>query len=159
MTTMMRRLLALAVLAFWQGGFTFYASVVVPMAQAQIGHTRQGFITRHVTDYLNVSGAVALLVLVWDSATPTPAARARRLRWISWLVMALTLVVLVWLHGRMEGLLEVEDVNVVDRPTFRGYHRCYLWVNTVQWSFALIYTAAMVWAWRAEDRAWGEPGA
>ena len=62
----LRRYLVLLALSFWQGGFTFYAAVVVPVGQEVFGHLRQGFITRQVTVYLNLAGAVALLVLVWD---------------------------------------------------------------------------------------------
>jgi hypothetical protein len=45
--------LTLIALFFWQGGFTFYASVVVPIGQEVFGPLRQGFLTRQVTVYLN----------------------------------------------------------------------------------------------------------
>ncbi len=63
---LLRRFLVLLALFFWQGGFTFYAAVVVPIGQHVFGHLRQGFVTRQVTVYLNLAGAVALLILVWD---------------------------------------------------------------------------------------------
>src|SRR5579871_1207813 len=66
---LVRRYLVLTALMFWQGGFTFYAAVVVPIGTAQLGGaTEQGFITRHVAWYLNVAGAVALVILAWDAA-------------------------------------------------------------------------------------------
>src|SRR2546428_9021513 len=67
MVTFLRRFLVLAALMFWQGGFTFYAAVVVPVGQQVLGSDlEQGFITRQVTQWLNVAGAVALVPLAWD---------------------------------------------------------------------------------------------
>ena len=39
MLILLRRFLVLAALFFWQGGFTFYASVVVPVGQQVFGHS------------------------------------------------------------------------------------------------------------------------
>ena len=55
---LLRRLLVLAAFAFWQGGFTFYAAVVVPVGTEVLGSSmEQGSITRRVTVYLNMAGA------------------------------------------------------------------------------------------------------
>src|SRR5437588_3457741 len=98
--SLLRRLVVLAALMFWQGGFTFYAAVVVPIGQDVLGsHLEQGFITRRVTVYLNLAGAVALLPLVWDAvATRDPAAWRRWLRLLLWLALAVALVALYRLH-------------------------------------------------------------
>lgn len=150
---MFRRFLVLAALMFWQGGFVFYASVVVPVGQDELAsHTRQGFITRRVTDWLNVSGAVALLPLAWDvAAVPDPSARRRRGRWLTWLGMAALLVALAVLHRHLEGLLDTQAKTLRDAETFRPGHRLYLWLSTVQFACALAYTLLTLWAWRAED--------
>ena len=64
MLTLLRRFLVVSALMFWQGGFLFYASIVVPIGQEVLPTPQdQGFITRHVTKSMNVSGAVALLPL------------------------------------------------------------------------------------------------
>ena len=50
--TLGRRLLLLIGLMFWQGGFLFYAAVVVPVGTRVLGsETEQGFITQSVTNY------------------------------------------------------------------------------------------------------------
>src|SRR5260370_16274673 len=73
MPTLVRRVLVLAALMFWQGGFTFYAAVVVPVGQDVLGsHLAQGFITRQVTNYLNLAGGLALGILGWESKSPSP---------------------------------------------------------------------------------------
>jgi hypothetical protein len=155
MTAVLRRLLVLAVLLFWQGGFTFYASVVVPLGQEVLhSHRAQGFITRRVTNYLNLAGAAALLPLAWDAAGCRDACRRRRLlRWACWVGMALTLAALAWMHGQMDALLDPEERSILSHRAFRPWHRAYLWVSTVQWAFALLYSLLMVLAWRQEDRA------
>ncbi len=149
-----RRYLALAALFFWQGGFTFYAAVVVPVGQDVLGtHFEQGLITRGVTVYLNLAGAVALLPLVWDAVgTRDSSAWRRRLRLLLWLGMAAALVALYRLHPLVDQYLELDSHNLTDRRAFRHYHRLYLWVSTVQWGFALVYLLLTLLAWRAEDR-------
>jgi hypothetical protein len=68
--TLVRRWLLLWALMFWQGGFTSYGGVVVPVGSAVLGSEQEpGFITRSVTNYLNLAGAVALAVWGWDLMT------------------------------------------------------------------------------------------
>jgi hypothetical protein len=152
--TLLRRFLVLIALMFWQGGFTFYAAVVVPIGQAVLqSHLEQGFITRQVTNYLNIAGAVALLCLAWDSMeSKDPAAVRGRIRWVTWLVMVLSLAILVWLHGSLDELLDPETRSLLDRRPFRSLHRLYLWISTLQWGCAVVYSVLTLAAWRREDR-------
>jgi hypothetical protein len=152
MMPLLRRLFVITALLFWQGGFTFYAAVVVPVAQEQLGHRRQGFITRQVTHYLNAAGAVSLVPLAWDAAVSgDPSQRRRRGRWLTCMVLAVCLVLLVGLHLAMDQLLDVEGFRVLDESAFRRAHRGYLWVSTVQWAAAIGYTWLALIAWRQED--------
>ena len=48
---------------FWLGGFTFYAAVVVPIGREVLG-SAQSDVTRHVSFYLNLTAAIALLPLM-----------------------------------------------------------------------------------------------
>ena len=52
-------------LMFWQGGFTFYSSIVVPIGRHVLAEEvdLQSVITQRVTSWLNVAGVVALFLL------------------------------------------------------------------------------------------------
>jgi hypothetical protein len=149
----LRRYLVVAALCFWQGGFTFYASVVVPVGQAEFGHLKQGFITRRVTFYLNLSGAAALPLLGWDLlAARDPSRRRRGSRAALWGILLVTLGALFALHPQLDRLLVRKGFLNTDPEVFYPLHRLYLWVSTVQWGAALVYIALTLSAWRAEDR-------
>jgi hypothetical protein len=149
---LLRRFLVLAALFFWQGGFTFYASVVVPVGQHVFGHLRQGFVTRQVTVYLNLAAAVALAFLLWDLlASRDASVMRRRSCWLLWLGMLLTLGMLYWLHGRLDELLVPKGWLIREPEEFRPQHRLYLWISSVQWSFAWLYMLLTLAAWRRRD--------
>jgi hypothetical protein len=151
--TLARRFLVLIALMFWQGGFTFYAAVVVPIGQDVVGKETQPFITRQVAQAINISGAAALLVLALDL---TGAARetvwAHRVRWLMWLGMVAALAVLVWLHPQIDRYMNVESQEIISHKALRPWHRAYLWVSTVQWGFGLVYAWLTLRAWREADR-------
>lgn len=157
MMVLLRRFLVLAGLLFWQGGFLFYSSVVVPIGQRELGPAEQGFLTRQVTAAMNLAGVVALVPLAWDvMVSREGSARRRGLRGLAWLALAATLVGLFALHVRLDQFLDLAHQRVVDRTQFRTGHRWYLWISTVQWFCGLIYTGLMLQAWREEDRPIGE---
>ncbi|HMF13307.1 MAG TPA: hypothetical protein VKE94_13410 [Gemmataceae bacterium] len=145
--TILRRFLVLVVLLFWQGGFFFYAAVVVPVGRAALGGD-QSIVTRQVTVYLNLAGAVALLPLAWDIWS-TPA--RRNTRWFCWLGMAATLPVLIWLRDRINAAIDPESASVLDSRVFYPNHRWYLWISTVQWALAMYFVLASVKAWSLVD--------
>jgi hypothetical protein len=152
--TLPRRFLVLVALMFWQGGFTFYAGVVVPIGRHVLGgELEQGFITREVTRYLNLSGGITLAVLAWDVLATADRSRLRRwTRVLTWAGMAAALAWLIWLHPRLDALLDPAEWRILDRRAFRSGHRLYLWISTVQWGLGVVYAWAMLAAWRAEDR-------
>jgi hypothetical protein len=150
---LLRRFLVLIALFFWQGGFTFYASVVVPVGQHVFGQLRQGFITRQVTVYLNLAGAVALIVLVWDQLAARSLLRWRGARWLLWTGMVFALLWLFWLHGQLNELLLVQGRIIRDPDLFRTRHRLYLWVSTGQWACGLLYLFLTLSIWRKQDGA------
>lgn len=146
------RTVVLWALMFWQGGFLFYSAAVVPMAQDEIGHRQQGFITRHVTVWLNYSAVVSLALLAVDQ-TLFPESRRwpRRSGWGVFALIAACQIALFVLHPQMNALLDRETLDVA--RGFRPLHRTYLWVHTVQWAFAIALTALTVARWRSGDAA------
>jgi hypothetical protein len=148
-----RRFLVLVALFFWQGGFTFYTAVVVPVGTDVLGSSRrQGFITRQVTKYLNVAGAVALGVLAFDMACARDKRKFRRLaRWGLWFGLVATLIALFALHHRLDQLLATRGGIVRDPELFEPLHRVYLWVSTVQWAAGMGFLFVTLDSWRAED--------
>jgi hypothetical protein len=123
----------------------------VPVGQSVLSsHRRQGFITREVTNYLNLTGAIALMPLAFDVAVSTH--RSAR-RWFAWVIMAVAQGVLFWLHGQLDELLDPEHGSLLDLAAFRTGHRWYLWVSTIQWAAAVVYTLLTLAAWAGHDKA------
>ncbi len=152
---MLRRLLVLLSLLFWQGGFTFYSAVVVPIGSDILGsHEEQGWITRSVTNYLNIAGGVTLALWAWDIArTRDSATWRRRLRWLLWTAAVVALALLVYLHPQLDDYLDLEARRITSRSDFRFLHVCYLNTSTAQWVSSLLLAALTLAAWRSEDRA------
>jgi hypothetical protein len=152
---MARRTLVLVALMFWQGGFTFYAAVVVPVGQEVLGsHRRQGFITQRVTNYLNLAGGIALVPLAWDVAVERRS-RRKQARWLTLFGMIVAQGLLIWLHARLDELLDPETQAILYRQAFGRLHRAYLWISTVQWGGAVLFALLTLWAWRSDDCASG----
>ncbi len=148
------RILLGCLLAFWLGGLTFYALIVVPAGTELWGATDQGALTRHVTYQLNWIGSVVLGVLAID------AVRLGRRRltgggltanwltanWLTvcWLLMCLAQVALWFLHGQLTPYVDLEDRLVDDYGTFYTIHRIYLLATAGQWAAGLAYFAAII---------------
>jgi uncharacterized membrane protein len=153
-----RRYLVLIALMFWLGGFTFYASIVVPAGTRVLGSTsEQGHITREVTRDLNWTAVFALLPLAWDVlATWNTSRRGSQVRAALWLIMVACQAALFFMHARLDGLMVRADSpegidEAVFRAAFRPVHRAYLWTHTVQWFAGVVYIGLMLRAWKAED--------
>jgi hypothetical protein len=158
-----RRYLVLVALMFWLGGFTFYASIVVPAGTDVLGSAvAQGQITREVTRRLNLAALVALVPLLWDVVAGGDPSRARRaVRLGLWAFMLGCQVLLFTLHGRLDGLMRLEEAGLLDdaasHPAFHPTHRLYLWTHTFQWAAGLLYMAFMLRAWQGEVLAAKSP--
>ncbi len=153
--TLMRRLLLLWALLFWQGGFMFYGGVVIPVGSRILGSDQeQARITRSVTNYLNLAGAVALAFWGWDVfAEPGGSPRERRLRRLAWALLALSLGLLAWIHVRMDAQLDSDGSLVGDPRRFGPEHRHYLAVSTAQWAGCILLSALTIRAWTVGDSA------
>jgi hypothetical protein len=153
MILVVRRFLLLVALLFWQGGFMFYGAVVVPIGSEVLGsHEHQGWITRSVTNYLNLGGLAALGAWGWDIASADDPVWARRCcRWVLWNLLVLMLALLAWLHVRLDEFLDLESFRIVNPPSFRAMHAWYLNISTIQWAGSFILLAVTLLAWRASD--------
>jgi len=123
---------ALAALALWIGGTTFYAIVVVPTGTRLFGSMEQGLLTEQVTRQLNWIGVICLLVLL-------PAARKSRSGAASWLVLAASLAALFWLHPQIAAFVDHANHLVANPDAFYQWHRAYLLVTAVQWLAGLVH--------------------
>jgi hypothetical protein len=149
-----RRFLVLVALMFWLGGFTFYAAVVVPIGTKVLrSERRQGFITRKVTRDLNVTAAIALVVLAVEVFGPGDPSRWRWwLRLGLWAFMVACQVALFALHPSLDSYLRERGGVVLDEAAFRPLHRLYLWTHTVQWAAGLPFIGLVLVGWQARDR-------
>jgi hypothetical protein len=146
----LRRFLVIVATAFWLGGFSFYGGVVIHIAhQVLVSHVTVGFVTRRVTNWLNVSGGVALVLILWNLAAEwrSTSTRLRATLAASWLLMAVTLAVLFALHPVMDRVLDPDAQAVLLRRRFRSLHQVYLAVSTVQWAAGLIHLWCLMVAW------------
>jgi hypothetical protein len=154
MVTSVRRFLVVQALMLWQGGFLFYAAVVVPTGTQVLGSSAaQGVITARVTDVLNACGAAAVVLVGWDLAvTRDPSARRTAARWWAWAVVLVGQYLLFVLHQMLDYFMDPGRTQVVIGPPFRPVHRAYLWVSTVMWAACLPLVWWTLRAWAAEEK-------
>src|SRR5262245_34949825 len=126
------RFVCLAAIAFWMGGFTFYALVVIPIGSRLLGSVQQGLITQQVTQWMNLSGVLALCILL-------PGVRRKPMVIGSWLVMAISLAALYWLHPRLDALIDSSARELFDDRQFYRWHQLYLATVAIQWGAALVH--------------------
>ncbi len=156
--TVLFRVWVLASIAVWFGGFTFYVSIVVPIGTEVLGSAaEQGFITRLVTQWLNLMGGIALVTILaesvfsWRSSLIRPSLmRLRRIQLLLVFLMAVLQVGLFVLHPYMDRLLDPEARVVILAERFYRLHRIYLWASTIQWVFAWFWLFALARSWTPE---------
>ena len=138
-----RRFFLMAAIGFWIGGFTFYASVAVPVGMEVLGsHLRQGFITQQVSRWLNISAIFALAIFAWN-AMAVWGRIGKRAKFIlagSLTIMIAIQVELFILHPYLDRLLDVSAHKIIgDSDQFDMLHNVYLTSTTVQWAFSLLH--------------------
>lgn len=120
------RVVLLLMWAVWWGGLTFYAAVVVPLGTAEFGSTEQGFLTQHVTWWINLACGVMIAGLIcWTLATHRLTAGLLTGG------LALVLAMLIVQRLRMTEMMNAELREVT--PGFYAEHAVYLWLTTAQW--------------------------
>jgi hypothetical protein len=146
-----RRFLVISAIAFWLGGFTFYAGVAVPMGVEVLGtHKAVGFVTQRVTHWLNIAGIAALAVLLANLAIGWRQSSwfVRRLLLISLIVMVAIEIELFIMHPTLDRLLVTQPVReILDEDKFDLLHRIYLISSSVQWLFGVVHVWGICLMW------------
>lgn len=140
----LRRYAVILAFAFWMGGFTFYAAVVIPTAHDVLGsHREVGFITQRVTRWLNGAGVVALTIFAWNLCALWRGFpwKLRRTLALTLALMIATQVALFIEHHILDGLIDAETQSIVLHGRFYGWHRVYLLTAALQW----LASALHVW--------------
>ncbi|HVR83680.1 MAG TPA: hypothetical protein VMU54_05165 [Planctomycetota bacterium] len=149
------RFLSICALGLWLAGFTVYTAFVIPIGHRQVSSGRFGFVTGEVTSVLNVLAAVAAGMLLFNLVAERAAA-GRRLRWAlvgTWILIVASLVVLVVLHSKIDGLLDYKAREISNQERFQLLHERYELVATVQWAAGLAHLWCALASWRNIDRS------
>lgn len=154
--TALRRLLVIAAVAWWLGGFTFYAGVAIPMGVEVLGsHKAVGFITQRVTNWLNFGGVIALAILLANLLLSRDVGGKwiRRTLLITWILMACIEIELIYLHPVMDRLITTHPHRMIlDDDRFELLHHFYLISTTVQWALGVVHVWCIVLCWTFADR-------
>jgi hypothetical protein len=124
----LRLFVLVSMLGFWLGGLTFYAAIVVPIANRILGSGEQGLVTQEVTNWLNVIGVGVLVIVLanaWLARTPGLL--------IAWLILAISQVALFVIHRQLDALLASTIAEIPGSHEFHQIHERYLIAVTVQW--------------------------
>jgi len=125
------RTAALAALAAWWGGLTFYGGVVVPLGSARFGAAEQGVVTRDATQWLHAMALAAATGVAYTAWSNPPGRRRGPL--LSAAILAVSTAVLVALHRELSGQLDPVTDAPLEPARFYQWHRAYLAVTTAQW--------------------------
>jgi len=149
-----RRFLLLATLLFWQGGFLFYATVVIPIGREVLGSIlEQARITRQATHALNLAGGIALVPLAWDIlAVPDPVRARCRSRALLWVLLLGSLLGLVWLRYVLDRQFDPSALKIADRSAFSAEHQFYVGLSIAQTVLVLVCLILTLAAWQARDQ-------
>jgi hypothetical protein len=147
-----RRFLVIAAVAFWLGGFTFYASVVIHTGHRVFGSRLEtGFLTQQVTHWLNFSGVITLTILLANGFVDWRHASRwiKSCLWLTWAIMAAVLAALYIMHPMLDRMLDIEAHRFLDRSRFHGLHAAYMNLSTTQWAVGLLHLWLTLLVWRA----------
>jgi prolipoprotein diacylglyceryltransferase len=153
---LIRRFMFLLALIFWQGGMMFYGGITVPVMRgklsAQSEEPQRSAITQRVTQWLNLAGSVALLVMVPDVLVLPIHRQKRGLLFGSAVGLQLAIVAL---HRRLSEMMADPGFYDSDMSHFAPWHSLYLIMSTIQWATMLALLAVSLLAWQKQDQRAG----
>ena len=133
--------LLLALFALWWGGFTFYASFVVPTGMQILGnHTNMGMITQSVTNYLNGIGTITLLFTFGNSLMNIRPRKSflRKLGW-EWFCLVSVQAFLYYYHNTLSRMILLDNQEIKLANGFYNIHRVYLLLSTGVWMLVPVH--------------------
>ena len=146
----LRRFLVFQSLLAWQGGFFLYATFVIPIGTEVLeSAAQQGAITQRVSNWLNVLGVLALVLLAVDQIAVRPL---RKSRWVVWFMAALCHIYQLVLHPCLDSQFDPATLAIKDRQRFYFWHETYLTAAGIQWFACLIAIWLLLVAWHRESR-------
>lgn len=147
-------------LGLWLGGLTFYSLVVIRNAHLIFhSHSRVGLVTQRVTAELNLIGAGALILMLWNAAANWRASgpRVRAGLAASWMVAAAGHAAVFLLHRLLDRMLVGGEAAIAGTSAFHRPHEQYLIATAFEWGAGLCYLLFAILGWRAEDRVRPDP--
>ena len=144
---LLRRFLVIQAFMLWQGGFVFYAAVVVPIGTDLSSVRDQGFVTQQVTNWINYFGVVWCLIYLWELLASEPS----HWRKMFWQCNVVFLIFLFALHYLLDRSIDIEAWKIPDPDRFRRLHIMYLIVSTIQWFISLLSVFFTLWSWNWFD--------
>jgi len=128
-------LLAVFTFIIWWGGFTFYASFVLPAAQEITGdHVMAGFITQLVAVKINIASLLAWIFLVINEWAGRNKAKKMNQFLLAYLVIMLVgIIALFMLYPHLGSLLDNITHEETDHKRFYMLHRIYLLISSLLW--------------------------
>ena len=144
----LRQFLVIQAFMFWQGGFVFYAAIVVPKGTDIHGEFGQGLVTQPVTDWLNVIGLIWHLLFAWDLWFNEGRKSWRGLLWLCSFVL---LGILTILHWKLDRMIEMDGVHD-SLAMFYQWHAAYLFTSALQWIFSLVQVWLTLRVWQEQSR-------
>ena len=148
-----QRFLILCLFAFWFGGLTFYAVIVIPTGAKVLGSdSEQGFITQQVTHWLNIVGVFGTIILAWNvkSLRHSGVQIPRKSLTLSCVIIAVSQTALFLIHPVMDRVLDTTVHGVNEPITFYQWHRAYLLSVTGLWLGGIFHLWFLLKSWHAQ---------
>ena len=153
MVWLCRIMLLLVFSVFW-GGLTFYTGFVVRISHDVLADPMDGgFITQRVTRLLQYLGvATVILMAVNNLQIQKQLTGYRRSLLILTGILAGSLFGLFLVHSSLDAVIDVANVEILDRDRFDQGHRYYNQLTTIEWLASLAYLAVTVVTWMKMDQ-------
>lgn len=152
MIGIVRSLLLFSFAVFW-GGLTFYTGFAVRIAHDVLADPMDGgLITQRVTVLLQYFGAATVLLMLLNAIQVGCEIRKLGIALgVCAIVLGIAIGGLVYVHGQLDAVINVQASEIIHREAFTINHRRYNQLTTIEWLASLVYLPLAVVAWRKVD--------